>query len=81
MLKIFGSSLIAAGIVLFSGAAFADTCDTDYNGDGQTDAADVEILRAALGSNEGDDDYLAQADHNEDGEVSILDYGILLSCN
>jgi hypothetical protein len=80
MFKIFGSSLIAAGIVLFASTAIAG-CETDYNGDGQTNEADVEIFKGALGSSEGDDAYLAGADLNGDGSVTVLDYGILLSCN
>lgn len=80
--KILLSGLIAAGVLLFSGASFAQSnCDTDYNGDGQTDMVDVEILKSALGSQPGDENFLAQADHNGDGMVSIVDYGILLSCN
>lgn len=82
MFKFWGTSLVAAGVVLFASAAFAaDDCDTDYNGDGVTDAADIEILQAALGSLEGDEAFVAQADHNGDGEITVLDYGILLSCN
>ncbi len=82
MFKIWGSSLIAMGVVLMAGASFAESdCNTDYNGDGVTDESDVAALQAALGSSEGDDNFLAQADHDGDGEITVLDYGLLLSCN
>lgn len=82
MLKVWGSGLVAAGLVLFAGVSFAqDACDTDFNGDGVTDAADVEIFQSALGSSAGDDTYVAQADLDGDGEVNTIDYGIMLSCN
>jgi hypothetical protein len=82
MAKFWGSGLLAAGLVLFATASFADnSCDTDFNDDGITDAADVEVLRAALGANAGDENYNAQADINGDGLVSTLDYGLMLECS
>jgi len=58
-----------------------DSCETDFNGDGATDASDVEILQAALGSFEGDDNFVAAVDLDGDGAVNVADYGIMLSCN
>lgn len=83
MIKVWGISLIAAGLTLVAGAAYAqDACvDTDLNGDGVTDAADVEILKAAMGSTEGDANFDAGADFDGDGSVNTIDFGILLSCN
>jgi len=82
MFKVWGSGLIAAGVVFFASAVFAQSnCATDYNGDGVTDDADVEIFNSALGARSGDDNFIAQADLDEDGEVTLLDYSILLSCN
>jgi hypothetical protein len=82
MLKIWGSGLVAASLVFFASASFAqNACETDFNGDGTTDAADVEVMQSALGSAVGDDNYVAQADLDGDGEVSTVDYGIMLSCN
>ncbi|MAG30037.1 MAG: hypothetical protein CL908_03980 [Deltaproteobacteria bacterium] len=82
MSKVWKSSVIATSLVLFAGAAFAQgACDTDYNGDGVTDASDVEIFQATLGKQQGDDGFLAQADHDGDGAVTAADYGIFLSCN
>ena len=38
MFKVWGSGLIAAGVVFFASAVFAQSnCATDYNGDGVTD--------------------------------------------
>ena len=80
--RICGTGLVAAGLVLFAGASFAqNSCDTDFNGDGVTDVMDVQVLQAALGSSEGDANFNAQADLDGDGEVNTIDYGIMLSCN
>ncbi len=82
MFKVWGCGLVTAGLVFFASASFAqNACDTDFNGDGTTDAADVAVFQSALGSSEGDDNYLAQADLDGDGEVNTIDYGIMLSCN
>ena len=83
MLKVWGSGLVAAGLIVsLASASFAqNSCDTDFNGDGATDAADVAVLQAAMGSAAGDDNYVAQADLDGDGEVNTIDYGIMLSCN
>ena len=79
---VWGSGLVAACAVFFAGAAFAgDSCNTDYNGDNVTDDADVAILQAALGTSGGDDGFVAQADHDGDGFITVEDYGILLGCN
>jgi hypothetical protein len=79
---VWGSGVIAVCAVFFAGAAVAgNSCDTDYNGDGATDTADVEILQAALGTQNGDDAFVAQADLDGDGFISVKDYGIMLRCN
>jgi hypothetical protein len=79
---VWGSGLVAACAVLFAGVAFAgDDCNTDYNGDGTTDAADVAELQGALGTASGDDGFVAQADHDGDGFITVKDYAILLGCN
>ena len=85
MLKSWGSVLVAmgaAGAMLFASASVAqNSCDTDFNGDGTTDPADFEILKAAFGSAEGDAAYVAAVDLNQDGHVTTLDYQIMLGCN
>ena len=82
MAKVWGSCLLAASLVLFAGASFAENaCETDFNGDGVTDEADVEIFQSVLGSQESDEGFLAAADLDGDGSVTAADYGIFLSCN
>ena len=88
MLKFWGGALIAVGALLVADTVHAQlaggagaSCETDFNGDGQTDATDVQILSDALGSTDGDDRYVAAADLNDDGTVSTLDHQIMLGCN
>ena len=82
MNKVLVNVILAASMVLFAGSATAQSCgNTDFNGDGVTDPTDVEIFQGTLGSQEGDDNYLAAADLDGDGAVTAADYGILLSCN
>lgn len=84
MLKVWGSGLVAVGALFIAGTAFAqDACpaSTDINGDGATDAADVEIIQDALGTSAGDAGFVAAADLNGDGQVSTVDYAVLLDCN
>ena len=79
---VWGSGLATACAVLFAGVAVAgDDCNTDYNGDGATDHVDVEMLEGALGTASGDDDFLAQADHDGDGFITVADFAVLLRCN
>lgn len=87
MFKVWGSRLavlvvpIALGLALFASAANADTvCDTDYNGDGVTNDADAEIFQSALGSQEGDENYFEQADHDANGVITATDFAVFLSC-
>ena len=82
MIKLLGNVLLTASVILFAASASAQSCgNTDLNGDGATDAADVEIFQSALGSQDGDDNYLAAADFDGNGAVTASDYGVLLSCN
>ena len=82
MMKFMGSLFLSACLFLLSGTAIAQgVCETDYNGDGVSDAADVEIFRSALGSAVGDDEYFSAADLDGDGAVTSADYAILLACS
>lgn len=46
----------------------------DFDGDGVIGSSDMLILRAALGSQIGDDAYVAEVDLDGDGSVTRLDY-------
>lgn len=82
MIKVLGNVLLTVSVMLFAGSAMAQSCgNTDFNGDGLTDTTDVEIFQGALGSQEGDESYIAAADLDGDGAVTTADYGILLACN
>jgi hypothetical protein len=58
-------------MVLGAGSAFAT--DGDFNSDGSVDGADQQILLDALGSGEGDPDFLAAGDHDGDGLITLRD--------
>lgn len=84
MTRTLGTVLCATALlVLAVGSVQAEgegACDTDYNGDGVTNSADLKVFQAALGSQAVDESYLDQADHDGDGQITTLDYGILLDC-
>ena len=79
--RLIAKALITAGLVLFAGTAMAGDCNTDLNGDGATNEADVVIFQGSLGKSAGDAGFVAAADLNGDGTVTAADYGIFLSCN
>ena len=77
-----GKAIVAAAFLISAGTAQAqDSCATDLDGNGVTDADDVAVMQSARGTGDGDDGYIAAADLNGDGTVSMADYAILLSCN
>ncbi len=63
--------LAALGMMLTAPAAFA--IEGDYNDDGSVDNADKAIILAALGKNSEDDEFVAAADHDGDGVISLKD--------
>jgi hypothetical protein len=81
ILRLTAKALIMASLVLFAGTAMAGDCNTDLNGDGATNEADVAIFQGALGKSAGEEGFVAGADLNGDGTVTAADYGIFLSCN
>jgi Dockerin type I domain len=91
MLRLLAKALGSSSLVLFAGAFFATAlvattaiagdCNTDLNGDGATDEADVAIFQGTLGKSAGDEGYVSAADLNGDGTVTAADYAIFLSCN
>jgi len=50
--------------------------EEDLNGDGQVDLADREVLRAALGTSEGNPGFIPDADYDGDGSITYNDYRI-----
>jgi len=82
MVKAWERGLVAIGVTLLAGTAFAQgSCETDYNGDGITNEADVEIFRSALGTQDGDEGFFSAADLDGDGAVTASDYAIFLACD
>lgn len=81
ILRLTAKALMMASVVLFAGTAMAGDCNTDLNGDGVTNEADVELFQSSLGKAEGDEGYVAAADLDGSRSVTAADYGIFLSCN
>jgi len=68
--------LASLGLLLGAGSAFA--AEGDFNGDGAVDAADQQILLDAVGSAEGDANYLPAGDADGDGVITLQDVGYFL---
>jgi hypothetical protein len=82
MRKLLSGGLFAAALIFTGFTASAEnSCQTDLNGDGVTNEADVEIFQSTLGKAQGDEGYVAAADLDGSGTVTAADYGIFLSCN
>ncbi len=82
MREILSGGLVVVGLVFFGWTASAqNACQTDLNGDGVTNEADVEIFQSALGTAVGDEGFVAAADLDGSGTVTSTDYGIFLGCN
>jgi hypothetical protein len=79
MLRSF-SILCVLGLALAAPAAFASGSG-DCNGDGAVDAADVELARGAVGSTAGDDAFIAAADIDGDGVISLVDLSAILEAS
>jgi len=50
----------------------------DLTDDGIVDQTDIETFRDLFGVGEGDDDWNAKADFDEDGSVTLVDFQIFL---
>lgn len=84
MFKVWGSCLFAAGALLLTSPAFGDeacSASPDINGDGVVSEADVEIMKAAIGTTADDAGYVAAADLNGDGLITTMDYAVMLECS
>lgn len=82
MRLLFLSGLFAAfvGFAAASASAGASCQQADFNRDGIVDEADVEIFKTSLGKSAGDEGYVAAADLDGSGSVTVADYGLLLRC-
>ena len=69
------SLLAALGLWIAAPAAFADT-PGDLNGDGAVDDVDKTIMTDAIGSAAGDAGFVAAADYDGDGAISLADLNI-----
>jgi hypothetical protein len=81
MRKLLSGGLFAAALFYGFSASAGNSCQTDLNGDGGTNEADVAIIQSSLGKAAGDEGYVAAADLDGSGSVTAADYGIFLSCN
>jgi hypothetical protein len=77
-MKRFGMLLVAIGIGLVASAASADDPACDYNADAVCDGADEAIIMGAQGKRAGDDGFVAAADHDGDGVISLSDVAVFL---
>lgn len=81
MIKTLTTTLLAGSALLFAVSASAqNACATDFNGDGATNAADVEIFKSYMGATDDTSGFDPAVDLDGDGEVGLKDYNILLSC-
>lgn len=81
MRKLVSGGLFAAALFYGFTAGAENSCQTDLNGDGVTNEADVAIFQSSLGKGQGDEGYVAGADLDGSGTVTTADYAIFLSCN
>ena len=62
--------------VLAGSTSFAGDSACDYNGDSACDATDLDIVMGAQGTVSGDEGFVAAADHDGDGVISLRDAAI-----
>lgn len=74
------SILCAMGFLLAAPAAWANGSG-DCDGNGVIDAADADCAKAALGTTTGDDGFVAAADTDGDGVVSLADLSDILAAS
>ena len=76
-MKRLGILLAAAVVGLMATTAYAgDACD--INGDGTCNAADEAAIMGAQGTQEGDVGFIAAADLDGDGVISLNDVSLYL---
>ena len=77
-MKIQISALFAAVGMLFAAPAIANECDV--TGDGVLSQADADVIEAAIGTQEGDSDFVPSADLDGDGQVLASDFAVFIDC-
>ena len=77
MKRLLTAGLFTALLVLGSGTVASASCYGDLNGDGVVDAADDEVFKSVFGAEDGDADYLVEADLDGDGVIGGTDYAAL----
>lgn len=68
-----GLALTALSMLLLAGPAALAGAPGDYNNDGAVDDADKQIIMDARNTAEGDAGFVAAADHDGDGVISLVD--------
>lgn len=71
-MKRLTAGLAVLGLLAAAPAALAAE-EGDYNGDGKVDDADRDMIMAAMNTTPGDPGWLAAADHDGDGVISMID--------
>jgi hypothetical protein len=66
----------ATGLIFCGASAQAYDAAYDYNGDGVVDSADLELIKAAFNSTDGDADFNPVFDHDGDGFVGGSDLSL-----
>lgn len=56
-----------------------NACDFDYNNDGSVDSADATLLKAAIGTDEGDEGFADAFDADSDGLIAGTDWAAFVS--
>ena len=68
------------GISLLALPAMAGS-ECDVTGDGVSNDADAEVIQAAIGTQEGDLDFVPSADLDGDGQVLVSDFTVFIECS
>ena len=67
-------TLVALSLACDRNSCDLDACDLDGDGDGGTEA-DYKAFQNALGSSRGDSRYVAAADMDGNGTITVADFG------
>ena len=76
-MKRFALLLATAVMLLSAPTAFAEH-PCDFDGSGAFDQPDKEVLKAAQNATPGDSNWVAAADRDADGIITVVDIGLCL---